>query len=177
GEQCTANSGLTSDGYVAWSVDWTWSGGDGHVKSYPRQLSRLRLASCRPSATSRRSGTGHNYPGDDIVANVAYDLFTSSTDCGDYEYGFVIWLDALGGAGPISATGSSIATVTLADDSWDVYQGTNSRMTVFSFVATETTNSFCGDLIDFVDYLTGNQGVSKSQRIQSIGAGTGPFTG
>lgn len=118
-----------------------------------------------------------SYPGHDIVANVAYDLFASSTDGGDYEYGFVIWLDALGGSGPISATGSSIAIATLADNSWDVYQGTNSQMTVFSFVATETINSFCGDLIDFVDYLTGNQGVSGSQRIQSVGAGTGPFTG
>ncbi|KAH8714185.1 concanavalin A-like lectin/glucanase domain-containing protein [Ilyonectria robusta] len=99
GNHCATNSGLTNDDSVAWSVDWTWSGGDGHGKSYP-------------------------------------------------NYGFVIWLDALDGAGPISATGSSVATVTLADNSRDAHQDTNSQMTVFSFV-----------------------------RIQTVGAGTKPFTG
>ncbi|KPM45595.1 hypothetical protein AK830_g867 [Neonectria ditissima] len=176
GEQCTTNSGLSSDGGVAWSVDWTWSGGAGQVKSYPNAVVEIEKAELS-TITSIPSQWSWTYTGDDIVANVAYDLFTSSTDGGDYEYEFMIWLDALGGAGPISATGSAIATVTLADSEWVLYQGKNSQMTVFSFVASETVSSFCGDLMDFVDYLIDNQGVSESQIIQSVGAGTEPFSG
>lgn len=35
GEQCTTNNGLAADGSLSWSVDWTWVGGAGSVKSYP----------------------------------------------------------------------------------------------------------------------------------------------
>lgn len=35
GEQCTTNNGLAADGSLSWSVDWTWVGGPGSVKSYP----------------------------------------------------------------------------------------------------------------------------------------------
>lgn len=35
GEQCTTNNGIGADGSLSWSVDWTWVGGPGQVKSYP----------------------------------------------------------------------------------------------------------------------------------------------
>ena len=108
---------------------------------------------------------------------MAYDLFTSFTASGSPEYEFMIWLAALGGAGPISSTGSPIATVTLADSSWKLYQGLNGQMTVFSFVAESDVNDFCGDLVDFIDYLVDEQGVGESQNLQSVGAGTEPFSG
>lgn len=38
GEQCTTNNGLGSDGSLAYSVAWTWLGGDGHVKAYPNAV-------------------------------------------------------------------------------------------------------------------------------------------
>lgn len=50
------------------------------------------------------------YTGDDIVADVAYDLFTSSTADGDEEFEIMVWLGALGGAGPISSTCNPIIT-------------------------------------------------------------------
>lgn len=89
----------------------------------------------------------------------------------------MIWLAALGGAGPISATGSLIATVTLAGTSWKLYNGMNGQMNVFSFVASSQVASFSGDLMAFVNYLSSSQGLSKSQILQSVGAGTEPFTG
>jgi xyloglucan-specific endo-beta-1,4-glucanase len=70
----------------------------------------------------------YTYTGTSLVANVAYDLFTSSTATGSAEYEIMIWLAALGGAGPISATGKEIATVTLAGKSWKLYQGMNGNM-------------------------------------------------
>ncbi|KAF7551531.1 hypothetical protein G7Z17_g4939 [Cylindrodendrum hubeiense] len=102
-EKCTANNGLTSDGAVAWYVDWAWSGSDGEVKWYPDAVVEIEMneLSAIPNIPSQWTWT------DDIVANVACDLFTSSTDGGDYEYEVLIWLDALGGAGLISATAAS----------------------------------------------------------------------
>lgn len=45
-----------------------------------------------------------SYSGSDIIADVAYDLFTSSTATGDEEFELMVWLAAIGGAGPISST-------------------------------------------------------------------------
>jgi xyloglucan-specific endo-beta-1,4-glucanase len=117
------------------------------------------------------------YTGDDLVGNVAYDLFTSSTDTGEYKYEFMIWLDALGGAVPLSTTGKPIATATLLGKKWEIWKGTNSARTVFTFVAKSAVTSFSGDLMEFIYYLIDNNGVSKSQIIRSIGAGTEAFTG
>ena len=89
----------------------------------------------------------------------------------------MIWLAALGGAGPISSTGSPIATPTIGGTTFKLYKGPNGSTTVFSFVAETEQTNYSGNLMNFFDYLTANQGVSTSQYLQSIGAGTEPFTG
>ncbi|KAF2971422.1 hypothetical protein GQX73_g2160 [Xylaria multiplex] len=149
GSQCTTVNGLSGNS-VAWSTSWSWSGGNYNVKSY----------------------TGSN-----MVANVAYDLFTSSSASGSSEYEVMVWLAALGGAGPISSTGSPVATPTIAGVSWKLYDGWNGNMRVFSFVASSQVTNFSGDLKAFLSYLTSNQGMSTSQYVTSIGAGTEPFVG
>jgi xyloglucan-specific endo-beta-1,4-glucanase len=112
-----------------------------------------------------------------MVANVAYDLFTSSSASGSSEYEVMIWLAALGGAGPISSSGSPVATPTIAGVSWKLYEGWNGNMHVYSFVASSQVKSFSGDLKAFLTYLTSNFGMSSSQYLTSLGAGTEPFTG
>lgn len=89
----------------------------------------------------------------------------------------MIWLAAIGGAGPISATGSVIDTPTIAGKQWNLYYGLNGSMKVYSFVAPSQVNSFDGDLKEFYTYLVASQGFSNSQYITSIGAGTEPFIG
>lgn len=89
----------------------------------------------------------------------------------------MVWLAALGGAGPISSTGSAVATPTIAGSSWSLYSGTNGDTTVYSFVASSTIESFDGDLMEFFTYLVDNEGVSSSKYITSLQAGTEPFTG
>jgi xyloglucan-specific endo-beta-1,4-glucanase len=89
----------------------------------------------------------------------------------------MIWLAALGGAGPISSTGSAVATVTIDGVSWKLFSGPNGSTTVYSFVATSETTSFSGDILNFFKYLESNHGFSSSQYLKSIGAGTEPFTG
>lgn len=140
--------------------------------SLPRVL-RVVVYKGNPADSLRYTGNG-------IVANVAYDIFTGSTpstDFSSHEYEFMIWLAALGGAGPISSTGSPIATVQLSGVSWKLYSGPNGNMKVFSFVAESLQESFKGDLTDFTSYLIANQGVSGNQLLQGVGAGTEPFLG
>ncbi|CEL05934.1 Putative Xyloglucan-specific endo-beta-1,4-glucanase A [Aspergillus calidoustus] len=89
----------------------------------------------------------------------------------------MIWLAALGGAGPISSSGSSIASVTLGGVSWNLWYGWNGNMQVYSFVASSTTESFSADLVDFISYLENSQGLSSSQYLTHVQAGTEPFVG
>ncbi|CAH0018965.1 unnamed protein product [Clonostachys rhizophaga] len=171
GSQC-----LTVDGISNMVCNLVLGGGGTSVKSYPNAV--LSASAARVSTISSiPSKWQWTYTGSGVVANVAYDLF-SNTDCGTIpEFEIMIWLSAIGGAGPISATGSSIATVTIAGASWKLWKGTNSQMTVFSFVAESAQNNFSGDLNGFIKYLTQTQGYSGSQCLYSIGAGTEPFVG
>jgi xyloglucan-specific endo-beta-1,4-glucanase len=89
----------------------------------------------------------------------------------------MIWLAAIGGAGPISSTGSAVATVTIDSVSFKLYSGYNGSTRVFSFVASSEATSFSGDILTFLKYLETNQGFPSSQYLTSIGAGTEPFTG
>lgn len=118
-----------------------------------------------------------SYSGSGIVADVSYDLFTSSTSTGSNEYEIMVWLAALGGAGPISATGSAVATPTIGGVQWKLFSGKNGATTVYSFVAVTQQTSFSGDLRSFFTYLISNEGMPSSQYLLSAGAGTEPFVG
>ena len=89
----------------------------------------------------------------------------------------MVWLAALGGAGPITSTGSPVATTTISGVTFKLYSGKNGNFTVYSFVATSSAMSFNGDLKLFLSYLVKNQGFSSSQYINTLEAGTEPFTG
>ncbi|KAL0941641.1 glycoside hydrolase family 12 protein [Colletotrichum truncatum] len=175
GSQCTTLTGLSGSN-LQWSTTWSWSGGQYNVKSYANAV--VNVSKKALSAISRIPTTWNwSYSGSGLVANVAYDLFTSSTASGSAQYEIMIWLGSLGGAGPISATGSTIATPNVGGRTWNLYKGTNGQMTVFSFVAPSNVQSFSGDLKQFVTYLINSQGLPSSQILQSIGAGTEPFVG
>ncbi|KAI1492826.1 family 12 glycosyl hydrolase [Biscogniauxia mediterranea] len=175
GSQCTTLDGMSS-GKLAWSTSWSWSGGQYNVKSYANAV--VSFTKAQLSAISSIPSTwSWSYTGSDIVANVAYDLFTSSSADGDAEYEIMIWLAALGGAGPISSSGSPIATPTINGVSWSLYNGPNGNMNVYSFVASSQQTNFDGDLTDFISYLTSEQGLPTIQYLTSVGAGTEPFVG
>ncbi|KAL4798081.1 xyloglucan-specific endo-beta-1,4-glucanase A [Aspergillus venezuelensis] len=175
GSQCTGLDSASGN-TISWHTSWSWSGGEYNVKSFANaayQFTATQLSSLSSVPTT----WDWSYSTTDIVANVAYDLFTTSTVGGDSEFEIMIWLAALGGAGPISSTGSSIASVTLGGVSWNLWYGLNGNMEVYSFVASSTTESFSADLVDFINYLVDNQGLSSSQYLTHVQAGTEPFTG
>ncbi|KAK1935134.1 Xyloglucan-specific endo-beta-1 [Phytophthora citrophthora] len=176
GSQCTgldSSSGST----VAWHTNWTWTGASSNVKSYANaalQFDAVQLSSVSSIPSTLEYSL--DYSGT-VVADVSYDLFTSSTSDGDNEFEIMIWLAAIGGAGPISSTGSAVATTTIAGTTWSLYSGANGDTTVYSFVASDTVKSFSGDLMDFFTYLIENESFSTAQYLNTVQAGTEPFTG
>ncbi|KAL3472884.1 concanavalin A-like lectin/glucanase domain-containing protein [Aspergillus californicus] len=176
GSQCTGlDSGSGST--ISWHTSWSWSGGEYNVKSFANAAYQFTATQLRSLSSIPTTWEWQYTSGTDVVANVAYDLFTTSSPGGSSEYEIMIWLAALGGAGPISSTGSSIATVTLGGVSWNLWYGLNGSMKVYSFVASSTTESFSADLIDFINYLESSQGLSSSQYLTHVQAGTEPFVG
>ncbi|KAL1296737.1 hypothetical protein AAFC00_000207 [Neodothiora populina] len=175
GSQCSgvdSHSGTN----VAWHTKWNWSGGQGQVKSYANI--KLTANSEKLSSISSIPTTWkYSYSGSDLVADVSYDLFTSSTASGSNEYEIMIWLAALGGAGPISSTGSAIATLKIDNVAWKLYSGPNGATTVYSFVASKEVTNFSGDLKEFFTYLINHKYIASSQYLTSLGAGTEPFSG
>lgn len=83
-------------------LSWSWSGGSDGVKTYPNAVAKYTPGTLS-SLSSMQSAWSWDYTGtDNMVANVAYDLFTSSTPTGTYENEIMIWLAEYGGVKPIS---------------------------------------------------------------------------
>ncbi|KAJ0337095.1 hypothetical protein COL922a_007138 [Colletotrichum nupharicola] len=175
GSQCTTFNSLSS-GSVSWSTSWTWAGGHGQVKSY----SNVALEKVNKQLSAIKSIPSKwtwSYTGSNIVADVAYDLWLAPSVGANNKYEIMIWLGSYGGAGPISSTGSKIASPKIAGTTWSLFSGPNGDTTVFSFVAPSNIANFNGDLKGFFDYLVSSQGVASTNVVTSLQAGTEPFSG
>nr|AGC24032.1 xyloglucanase A [Rhizomucor miehei] len=172
GQQCTGVDSLSGN-TLAWHTSWTWAGGQYNVKSYANAA--LSFTATRVSDISSIPFTWHwSYTGSGIVANVAFDLWTSSSTSGNYEIEIMVWLGALGGAGPL---GSAVGTFEQAGTTWTLYSGSNGSNAVYSFVAADSLTSISSDLLPFLKYLTSNGYISSSQYLRAVQAGTEPFVG
>ncbi|KAG7382430.1 hypothetical protein PHYPSEUDO_004861 [Phytophthora pseudosyringae] len=176
GKQCTEVTSSTSSA-VSWKTSFTWAGDSWQVKSFantalkfePKQVSAI---------TSIPTTMKYEYTYDGkIIANVAYDLFTGSSASGEIEYELMVWLAALGGAWPLTTSGKPIKTVTLGGIEFDLYQGMNKKVKVFSYVAKKTAFSFTADLKQFFDELPADNTLPQTQYLQKLEAGTEPFQG
>lgn len=93
GSQCTYTDSADYSG-TSWHVDWTWWGGPNNVKSYPYsglEFSEKPLVSEVPALPVAVDWT---YDGDEIRANVAFDLFTAADpkrDTTHGEYELMVW--------------------------------------------------------------------------------------
>ncbi|KAI9371513.1 concanavalin A-like lectin/glucanase domain-containing protein [Aspergillus egyptiacus] len=176
GSQCTGLD-WASGNTIAWHTSWSWGGGQYNVKSFANAAYQFTATQLSSLSSIPTTWQWEYTSGNNMVANVAYDLFTTSSPGGSSEYEIMIWLAALGGAGPISSTGSPIASVTLGGVSWNLWYGLNGDMRVYSFVASSTTRDFSTDLVDFINYLEDSQGLSSTQYLTHVQAGTEPFVG
>ncbi|CAG8976988.1 hypothetical protein HYALB_00009782 [Hymenoscyphus albidus] len=176
GSQCTTFTSVSSAKSFVWSTSWSWAGGQGQVKSYSNVAlekvnKKISEISSIPSTWTWR------YTGDNMVADVSYDLWLAPSVGANNQYEIMVWLGSYGGAGPISSTGSTIATPTIAGTKWNLFKGPNGDTTVFSFVAPSNIGNFQADLKLFFNYLTSSQGVSTNSVVTSLQAGTEPFSG
>ncbi|KAK9420554.1 hypothetical protein SUNI508_06294 [Seiridium unicorne] len=92
-------------------------------------------------------------------------------------YDVMVWLAAIDGAHPISATGSAIATITINNANYKLYYGLNGDTKVYSFVATSPIYSFSGDVKAFFNYITPYQKAPSNYYVTFLQAGTEPFSG
>ncbi|KAJ7182727.1 glycoside hydrolase family 12 protein [Mycena crocata] len=183
GSDC-ANLQSLSGTTLAWKTTWTWTGGTG-VKSYTninannglnKQLSAIKTIPAVWTWSQTSSGS--------LVANIAYDLFTSNTSGGSAVNEIMIWL-ANFNAGPISAVYNSAgqpvpvaSNVSLAGRTWNLYFGSNGANNVYSFLPVSgTVTSFNGDINLFLKYLTTNRGVSTTQFLTTAQGGTEATSG
>ncbi|KAJ5894724.1 concanavalin A-like lectin/glucanase [Penicillium taxi] len=175
GSQCTYLD-AEGDGWIAWQTAWTWASGSTSVKSYANAV--LNIGARQLSTISSIPTTWNwSYSGTDIVADVSYDIMLSTEDSttASHSYEIMIWLASFS-AEPIGYSSGPIAYPSIGGITWTLYQGTND-WDVFSFVAPETIENFSGDVNDFFTYLIDYQGVSSSNYLQTVGAGTEPFDG
>jgi xyloglucan-specific endo-beta-1,4-glucanase len=70
-------------------------------------------------------------------------------------------LGRLGGVQPI---GSQVATVNVAGQNWELWDGYNGSMHVFSFVAQNQLSSFSADVKVFLTWLASNRGFPASSQ-------------
>lgn len=162
GSQCSAFNSASGSS-VAWSTTWEWYGGNDNVKSYSyssREFNKRLVSQISSIPTSATWSVSRS----DIRANVAYDLFTARdinhpTSGGDYE--LMVWLGRYGSVYPI---GSKKATVNVGGRTWDLYVGYNGSMKVFSFVASSPITNYSGNMKDFFNYMTSNEGFPASQQ-------------
>ncbi|GAB1730902.1 hypothetical protein NU195Hw_g2000t1 [Hortaea werneckii] len=159
----------------------SWSDNKNDVKSYSNAVvdtDSVQLS----SINSMKSSWNWKYTGDSLTADVAYDMFTSSSADGSEEFEVMVWLANLN-AGPISSSYSAsgdaetIATPNVAGYDWSLYKGSNGAQTVYSFLPSDSIDSFSGDVYEFFTYLINNQGFDESQYLVSAGAGTEAFVG
>ncbi|EGZ11362.1 putative hydrolase [Phytophthora sojae] len=176
GTQCTGLDSVKGS-TVAWHTSFGWSGSKTQVKSFANvalQFDHLPIS----EVTSIPSTIHFKYDYEEsLIANVAFDLFTSSTPDGDAEYEIMVWLAAIGGAGPISSTGSAVDQVTVGGVDFSLYAGKNGNMTVYSFVASTMVNRYATDFKQFFDVLPRNLTIDPSQYLINVQAGTEPFVG
>ncbi|PIL34901.1 hypothetical protein GSI_02688 [Ganoderma sinense ZZ0214-1] len=190
---------------VSWRTKWQWQNNQNNVKSFANvisnyakgvQLSALKSAPTAWSWTyeSQSSGirapTCRKSPPPVPISSLRscwrvhrhrYDIWTGTAQSGNpatsaSSYEIMIWLSGKGGIWPV---GSKVQSgISLAGHRWTLWKGPNSNWEVLSFVSEDgDITSFNADLKVFFDYLVKHQGVPSSQYVQTIQAGTEPFTG
>ncbi|TKA70308.1 hypothetical protein B0A55_08204 [Friedmanniomyces simplex] len=180
GSGCIGVNSL-SGSTVKWHSTWSWTGGSG-VKSYPNAVVSLKPTQLK-DITSMKSSFDWSYTGTSLVADVAYDMFTAASASGSSEYEIMVWLAAIGGAGPISSSYGSngkptaVGSTTIGGHTFNLYKGPNGATTVYSFVPTAEITSFSGDIKAFFTYLVKAGDISNTQYLTSVGAGTEPTSG
>ncbi|KAF8228427.1 glycoside hydrolase family 12 protein [Tricholoma matsutake] len=186
--QCASLTSFSaSNNTISWKTTYNWDGGS-QVKSFANIQMNDGL--------DKQLSTIHSIPTNwewkntactPLVADVAYDMFTSTSPGGanNLKVEVMIWL-ANFNSGPISynygSNGRAISvanSIPLAGHKWDIYSGTNGVNEVYSFLPANNDfiSSFTGDLLIFLQWLMSNQCLSSHQYLTTLQAGTEATSG
>ncbi|KAF9222433.1 glycoside hydrolase family 12 protein [Gyrodon lividus] len=182
GWQCSTLDSV-NDNIVSWHTSWTWTGLG--VKSFSsislnegidQQLSSITSipTTWRWSQVSSRI----------VVADVAYDMLTSTTPGGSAVNEIMIWLGDYN-VRPVSShynfDGWPLpvrSELLLGGHIWNLYSGSNGANQVYSFVpANGIITSFSTDIYPFLLHLMQHQGIDSSQYLTNVQAGTKTTSG
>ncbi|KAG2147883.1 glycoside hydrolase family 12 protein [Suillus bovinus] len=179
--QLTSSSGSG----IGWTTSYTWTGGY-QVKSFANVQLNTGINQQLSAISSMNTSWQWSQSSDDVMADVAYDLFTSWSSGGSNANEIMIWLANIN-SGPISynydAEGNAVPIATgisLENYTWNLYSGFNGVNQVYSFLLPKGSgniNSFSGDVYSFLSYLIDNEGISSSQYLTCAQAGTEVITG
>ncbi len=174
---------------------------DGPPLAYPSVYLGCHYSNCSPASPlplqisqiqSATSSIGFSYPDDaSYIYDASYDIWMDPTPktTGVNQQELMIWFNSQGGVQPISYSYDSqgvavpIATTTIDEVSWNVYQGNNGSNNVVSYLAVSPINSLTNfDVLDFIadtEIRTVNfaEPVTNAWYLTSIQAGFEPWSG
>jgi xyloglucan-specific endo-beta-1,4-glucanase len=177
GQSCAQLTSLNGN-TIAWTTTWTWAGAGG-VKSFTDMQLNAGLNQQLSAITSIPTIWDWEQSSSSVTADVAFDLFTASTPGGSNVNEVMIWLANIN-SGPIASSYTSSGAVptttdiSLAGYTWNLYKGPNGDTTVYTFIPSsgQWITSLNADINVFLKYLTEHQGVSSSQYLKTLQAGT-----
>ncbi|KAL5526262.1 hypothetical protein ACEPAF_7985 [Sanghuangporus sanghuang] len=178
GSQCIQAT-AQNDSTISWTTNWTWTGGDS-VKSFSNVNLDTAVGRQIRDITNLPATFEWTYDIDNSsIANVAYELITSTSVDGEDINEILIWLASFN-AQPISSTVDEqgnpepvTRNINAHGSTWNLFVGSNGTSSVFSFLPTNgTIESFHSDLNVFVKFLILNNGLDQSHVLKAVQAGT-----
>jgi xyloglucan-specific endo-beta-1,4-glucanase len=183
GSQCIAVN-RSSGKDVSWSTNWSWGDASYSIKGFP-SLS-LKGVSAKPLSehkaipatwTWRRNGKG-------LEANVAYTLIGAAnvggpnSACSSVPSWVVnVWIGTTGEVAPCNAVGVLYKIASVNGKGFDVYQGVEDGVSVWTFVAHQEQTEYIGDLLVFADWLAENEDWDTERCLLSINGGVEIYGG
>jgi hypothetical protein len=181
---------ITTSSGSAWRTDFNWPSGanNNNVKAYPSTVLGWHWGwhfqnTGLPVQLSANRNVNSNYAysvnfGSGGVGNVAYDIWLHTQSNPNLENPsdeIMIWVNASGGAGPISQQ-TVISNISIGGSTWNLHRG-NIGWNVWSFVRTSNSGSGSINVKNFTDYLRANQGMSSAKYLTSVEFGSEIFHG
>ncbi|KAL0577626.1 hypothetical protein V5O48_004351 [Marasmius crinis-equi] len=179
GQSCGQVTSLNQN-TIAWNNSWSWLGTpDDRIKSYTSVVLQGINKQLSAIESIPVDWQWFNQFSEMQVSNVALTISTTRAPGKPNANKIMIWLanynakplshnrDDAGNAVPVATN------VTLAEQNWNLYIGTNGATTVYSFLPSATSSelkSFQADANDFVKYLD-NQGLDQTQYLTVVQAG------
>lgn len=181
GQECIW--GTCQDGdVIGWVTNWTWSGGTSSVLTYPSvvfgwqygfpvantglpvQVSSGKAINCGWDFTLTQASGGYD---------VAYDIWlhtsASPPTSGGQSDEIMIWLNKGGGPAPAGSTYAS--GITIANATWNLWEGNSGSWPIHSYVRTSNTSSATFDIMAFMKDLVTRGRIPNTRYVSGVQAG------